>query len=78
VVALASLDVARAVAYNPLVALAAAGLLVACVLGLLERLLGRPLLSPEPVLRRPRLLRAIIVALLVANWAYLLLTPGLR
>lgn len=76
VLALASLDLPGAAAGNPLVVLAAAGLAVACLLHAGERLLHRPLLSPEPILRRPTLVRGVVMALLLANWAYLILAAG--
>lgn len=76
VLALASLDLPAAAAANPLVLLAAAGLAVACLLHLADRLLHRPLLSPEPLLRRPALVRAAVVGLVLTNWAYLILAAG--
>lgn len=76
VLALASLDLPAAAAGNPLVLLAAVGLMAATLLHAAERLLQRPLLSPEPLLHRPALVRGVAVGMVLANWAYLILAGG--
>ncbi|HOJ23303.1 MAG TPA: DUF2752 domain-containing protein [Armatimonadota bacterium] len=73
VLALTALDLPGAAANNPLVLLAAVGLAVALLLDAGERILHRPLLSPEPLLRRPAVARTLAVALVLANWVYLIL-----
>ena len=74
--ALARLDLAGAFAFNPLLFVVAFALVTASGLRLAEILLGRSVLSPAPLLRRPALLRVGVAALAAANWAYLVIAAG--